>query len=186
MKLDLGNGTTVTMDASRTMVLDIETGGFSGTPAFLIGVLLLDPDGARIVQWLARDYPEESAVVRCFMNLAADYPIWISFNGKSFDAPFLRDRATLHRSRPVEPDEHIDLLHVARRRWRDELPDCRLTTIEREVLGRTRLDDVPGRDVPDLFHHFIRTGNATPLRPVLEHNRRDLITTIELLGRLVS
>jgi len=82
------------------------------------------------------------------------------------------------------PEVHVDLLHAARRRWRAKLPDCRLETLERQVLERVRVGDVPSCDVPDLFHHFIRTGNAAPLRPVLEHNRIDLVSSTELLLQL--
>jgi len=49
---------------------------------------------------------------------------------------------------------------------------------------RTRVGDVPSSQVPHLFHHFYRTGNARPLAPVLEHNRIDLVSCAELLHRL--
>jgi hypothetical protein len=166
-----------------TVVVDIETGGFSGTPVFLIGALLVDCQ-AEIVQFLARDYPEEAGVLSGFTALAGSRGVWVTFNGKSFDEPFLRDRATRHHIALPAPREHVDVLHAARRQWRGQLPDFKLATLERHILGRARVDDVPGSDVPDLFHHFIRTGNARPLRGVLEHNRLDLLASLELLVRL--
>lgn len=169
--------------AADALVVDIETGGFSGTPVFLIGVLLVDCEPA-ILQFLTRDYPEEAGILSGFARLVNRRRVWVTFNGKSFDEPFLRDRATLHRVALAAPRNHIDILHVVRRRWRGRLPDFRLPTLERHILGRARVDDVPGSDVPDLFHHFIRTGNARPLRGVLEHNRLDLLASLELLGRL--
>ena len=60
----------------------------------------------------------------------------------------------------------------------------RLETLEQHVLSRTRVGDVPSCDVPDLFHHFVRTRNAAPLRPVLEHNQLDLVSCAELLLQL--
>lgn len=167
----------------RALLVDIETGGLVGAPVFLIGVVRLDDDPPAVVQWLARDYREEQAILGRFAALANERDVWLSFNGKSFDEPFLRDRATLHRVVLPRPRTHVDLLHLARRRWRGEFPDCRLETLERCVLGRTRVGDVPGADIPDLFHHFMKTGNARPLRPVLEHNRRDLVACAELLLR---
>lgn len=178
---DLADG--VAGIAADALVADIETGGFSGTPVFLIGALLVDRDPA-IVQFLARDYPEEAGVLSGFARLASARGTWVTFNGRSFDEPFLRDRAILHRIALPTPREHIDILHVARRQWRGRVPDFKLATLERQILGRARADDVPGSDVPDLFHHFIRTGNARPLRGVLEHNRLDLLASLELLGRL--
>lgn len=177
---------TEAVDPCRTTILDIETGGFAGTPVFLIGVVYPDLAPLRVVQYLARDYPEEEAILRALHVDLADRDTWITFNGKSFDEPFLRDRAALYRI-PLRPSKcHIDLLHAARRRWRNALPNCRLVTLENEILRRPRIGDVPSADVPDLFHHFIRTGNARPLHPVLLHNQIDLITCAELVVRLAA
>lgn len=168
------------------LLLDIETGGFSGTPVFLIGIVRIGAAPPTVEQFLARDYPEERAILAQFAELLAKHCTLATFNGKSFDMPFLTDRATLHRV-PLRPaDAHFDLLHAARRRWKPALPDCRLETLEQHILGRRRIGDIPGSDVPDLFHHFIKTGNAAPLRGVLEHNRRDLIACAELLERLAK
>lgn len=176
----------ITLDPARTLVMDIETGGFSGAPVFLIGVVALDRWPPAVEQWLARDYPEEEAILQRFAAWARRRHTWVTFNGKSFDAPFVLDRATVYGIDIPPPRFHLDLLHAARRRWRNELPNCRLETIEREILGRTRVGDVPSCDVPDLFHHFIRTRNAAPLKPVLEHNQLDLVSSTELLLRVAG
>lgn len=174
----------VAADPRHTIAVDIETGGFAGMPVFLIGVVLLDEQPLRVHQLLARDYPEEGAILAAFAELATGRDTWVSFNGKSFDGPFLCDRAVVHGVRVPDAANHIDVLHLARRRWRRELPDCRLGTLEARVLRRPRVGDVPSSDVPGLFNHFINTGNARPLRPVLEHNRIDLVSTVELFGML--
>jgi uncharacterized protein YprB with RNaseH-like and TPR domain len=176
----------IDLDPHRAALLDIETGGFSGFPVFLIGVVPLDTWPLCVVQFLARDYPEEEGILRALATLCAARDTWITFNGKSFDEPFLRDRATRHHVPLPPPRLHVDLLHLARRTWGGRVTNCRLTTLEQEVLGHTRVGDVPSSDVPDLFQHFMRTGNAAPLRPVLEHNRRDLVSCVELLLRLAQ
>jgi uncharacterized protein YprB with RNaseH-like and TPR domain len=172
------------LDPARTVILDIETTGFSGQQVFLVGVVLPDRDPLTVTQWLARDYPEEPALLHALAAELATRDTWITFNGKSFDEPFLRDRAILHRV-PLPPTQrHVDLLHAARRRWKTDLPDCRLATLEQHILRRPRVGDVPSADVPDLFRFFIETGNAGPLRPVVEHNQIDLISCTELLQHL--
>ena len=171
------------LEQRKTIVIDIETGGFSGTEVFLIGFVPLDQRPLRVVQYLARDYPEEEALLRAMVQLGQQRDTWVSFNGKSFDEPFLRDRAARYRVPLVPPTTHVDVLHAARRRWKGELPNCRLQTLEEHVLGWKRVGDVPGADIPDLFHHFIRTGHAAPVRPVLEHNQLDLISCTDLLLR---
>ncbi|MCK9907287.1 ribonuclease H-like domain-containing protein, partial [Frankia sp. Cpl3] len=70
----------------------------------------------------------------------------VTYNGKAFDWPQVKTRHTLLRdSVPELPIfGHFDLLHGARRLWKDELESCRLANIEREKLGSFRQDDVPG------------------------------------------
>ena len=146
--------------------------------------MLLDRRPLSVRQLLARDYPEEEAILRALAETAAERDVWVTFNGKSFDEPFLRDRATLHRVPLTPPATHVDLLVAARRAWRGKLPNFKLGTLEQHILRRERIGDVPSCDVPDLFHHFIRTGNAAPLRPVVQHNQIDLVSATELLLRL--
>jgi len=176
----------VVIDPARAMVLDIETGGFAGVPVFLIGVVLLDETPLRVQQFLARDYPEEEAILHAFAELAARRDTWVTFNGRSFDEPFLRDRAARYRLPLPKVQHHIDLLHAARRRWPRGLPNHRLGTLERYVLRRPRVGDIPSSDVPDLFRHFIETRNARVIAPVLDHNRRDLVACTELLAILLE
>lgn len=176
----------LSFDLSRTLIVDVETGGFAGTPVFLLGVVCPDRRPLCVEQYLVRDYPEEAALLGALAELSTPRDTWVTFNGKSFDAPVLLERAALHRVRVQPPALHIDLLHLARRRWKGQVTNCRLTTLEREVLDYHRVGDVPSRDVPDLLHHFVVTGNARPLQPVLTHNVRDLVTAYELLLRLAE
>jgi uncharacterized protein YprB with RNaseH-like and TPR domain len=168
-------------------VFDLETGGLSSsTPVFLIGAIALNEWPLCVHQWLAADYPEERAVVQAFVEWIDMRRTWISFNGKSFDEPFVRDRGVILRI-PVPPvAAHLDLLHLSRRRWKGELPNCRLQTLEKHILGRERHGDVPSADVPDLFHYACRTGNLRPLSGVLLHNQIDLISCVELYLHLTE
>jgi uncharacterized protein YprB with RNaseH-like and TPR domain len=75
---------------------------------------------------------------------------------------------------------HCDLLHHARRRWGGKLPDCRLQTLERHILRRRRSNDIPGRDIPAVYHDFVRTSDAWLIRAVLHHNALDLVTLLQL------
>jgi hypothetical protein len=79
---------------------------------------------------------------------------------------------------------HFDVLHFSRRAWRGQFPDCRLTTLERNLFGIERADDVPSSLVPEFYETYMRTGNAGPLIPIVEHNRMDLVTLANLFSRL--
>jgi uncharacterized protein YprB with RNaseH-like and TPR domain len=75
---------------------------------------------------------------------------------------------------------HCDLLHHARRRWRERLPNCKLQTLEQAICGRRRRGDIPGRAIPLAYHEFVRTGDAWQMRNVLHHNALDLVTLLQL------
>ena len=76
------------------------------------------------------------------------------------------------------------MLHPARRFWKED--DCSLIALEQQILGAWRGDDVPGYEIPERYFHFVRSGDATPLAAVLEHNRRDLISLAGLTSRLLE
>ncbi len=168
------------------LFFDVETLGFHGRQLFLVGVVVWAGSAWTTRQLLARDYAEEEAVVADFAELASASPMWISFNGKSFDAPFLRSRAAFYRRKLPEPEVHLDLLHGARRVYRKLLPDCRLQTLEARIFGRYRVRDLPGREVPHAYHEYVRTGRADDLIRILRHNRDDLQSLIRLHQHLLE
>ena len=59
---------------------------------------------------------------------------------------------------------------------------CKLTTIERLILGFERHDDVPSADVSAHYLHFLRTGETKALLGVVEHNAWDVIAMAALVG----
>jgi tetratricopeptide (TPR) repeat protein len=107
----------------------------------------------------------------------------VTFNGGAFDLPLLETRFVLARRRWPEPPS-LDLLRPARRVWTARFADCRLATLEREVLGLVREDDVAGALIPGLYFDYLRSRRAEPLAPVLAHNRNDVLSLVALLAWL--
>ena len=165
--------------------VDLETGGFANSPVFLAGTMHWNGSDYVVRQYFARDYAEEAALVDELTRYLASFDTVISFNGKSYDVPFLGDRAALHRVAFARPARHLDLLHHARRRWKGVYPDCRLVTLELHVCRRRRSGDIPSDEVPGLYHDFVKHGGAHRLVPVFHHNLLDVITMDELLRELV-
>ena len=81
---------------------------------------------------------------------------------------------------------HIDILHHARRRWRKQLPNCRLQTLERHVCRRRRAADIPGHAIPGVYADYVRTGFERDMDTVLYHNALDLVTLFDLAHRLAA
>lgn len=163
---------------------DLETTGLGSSPLFLIGTMTWENGGLVVRQYFARNYAEEPAVVSLFRESLAGKAMFVSFNGKSFDLPYVRVRAA-STGVPFAVDlDHFDLLHVSRRIWRGRLPDCRLQTLERHVCGRTRVGDIPSAEIPRAYHEFVRTADAREMVECLEHNMLDLVTLADLMIRL--
>ncbi len=81
----------------RALYLDLETCGFAGSMIFLVGLIWHDGNEWWLDQLLARNYAEERAVLATLWQIAAPQRVLVTFNGKSFDWPMVKDRSTLHR-----------------------------------------------------------------------------------------
>jgi len=165
-----------------TVYLDLETLGLSSEPIFLVGILHSTAEGFHLHQFLARDYSEELAILQACIPLLAEAEYLVSYNGRSFDWPYLADRFRHHLLEPLSPPVHVDLLLLARRLLRGKLPDCTLTTVEEKVLELKRYGDVPGSEIPPLYHQAVAEGNLELLAPVLHHNQVDLLSLACLAG----
>jgi uncharacterized protein YprB with RNaseH-like and TPR domain len=162
---------------------DIETTGLGGSPLFLIGVMDWQNDGLHVRQYLARDYAEEAAVIAFFIDQCAGRKMLVSFNGKTFDYPYIRLRAAATGVPFSLAPRHFDLLHEGRRLWRGKFADCKLQTLEYHICGRGRTGDIPGHLIPQAYHDFVRTGDAVQIADILTHNMLDLVTLAELMAR---
>jgi len=175
-----------TRGAGGAAFFDLETCGLSNAPVFLAGTMHWNGSDYVVRQFFARDYAEEAALVDELARYLAGFETVISYNGKSYDVPFLADRALLHHVPFTRPARHVDLVHHARRRYAGELPNCRLVTLEEHVCGRRRVGDVPGSEIPELYHDFVKYGAAHRMIPVFHHNLLDVITMDEILRALVK
>lgn len=173
----------------RAVMLDLETCGLSGAALFLVGLLRWIDQTPTVELLFARHYGEEAAVLASLWERLASADVLATFNGKSFDWPMVLDRSRRHllhkRFELCEP-VHLDVLHHARRKWKQALPDCRLQTIERMVCRRARGADIPGAQIPAAYDAFVRTRRDDEMRLVLHHNALDLVTLLDIAMRVAG
>jgi uncharacterized protein len=170
------------------LFLDLETMGlFAGQPLVVAGLARLEPDNKTVVeQYVVRDFPDELALLAEVNHQVGDHKVMVTYNGKSFDLPFLTGRSAYYGIGLKPPRVHFDLLHFCRRAWRDELEGCSLRSIEQSILGISRETDLPGELVPEFYYEYLRTGNAGYLKPIVDHNRQDVVSLVNVFSELVD
>lgn len=166
------------------LFMDIETLGLKAVPLILIGVSRVENKKITVDQFLLRDLKDEVSALEAFNSTVDNDTIFVSFNGQTFDLPYIKDRLRYHNLKPDLNRNHLDLMHFSRRAWKNHLPNCKLQTIEKHLFDFEREDDVPSSMVPSFYKTYLQTGNIGPLIPIVEHNREDVITLARILSRL--
>lgn len=163
--------------------MDIETLGLSNVPIIMIGVAEMDKKGKFITstQYLLRDKVEESAVLEGYLSHIGEDSTLVTYNGASFDVPFIRNRCNYYQLINEFQPFHYDLIYYARALWKDKLPNCKLSTIERHIFNMDRVDDVPGSHIPGYYDTYLKEDNIGPLIPIIEHNRLDIVSLARFL-----
>ena len=172
--------------------LDTETTGLAGgtgTYAFLIGVGRFESSREtsssefHLAQFFLRDPVEEPAQLAAFEEFLAPCQAVVTFNGKAFDVALLSTRFMTHGwQTPFVELAHVDLLHLARRLWRERLPSRTLSNLEAQIMGALRSEeDIPGWMIPGIYFDYLRDGDARPLQKVFYHNAMDVLSLAALL-----
>jgi uncharacterized protein YprB with RNaseH-like and TPR domain len=166
--------------------LDIETTGLSMAPLFLVGLMYGSDGRLTMDQLFARDYSEEETVLGFLDEIIRRFDILVTFNGITFDVPFIEERMTIHRLVFPAPPTHIDLLPLARLVVGDRTPNHRLQTLETHFCKRRRVGDIAGAEIPGAYHEFVRTQDAKDMANIIHHNRLDLVTMLQLVTVFLS
>ena len=146
--------------------LDIETTGLSAWDEITTIALY---DGKTVRYYVQGDNLDR------FANDILAYKLIITFNGKTFDLPFLRARLNC----PLN-QAHIDLRYVlASLGFKGGLKKCE------KALGINRgdLDGVDGSFAVLLWHEYRKTGNIRALDTLLAYNIEDVINLETLMVR---
>ncbi len=171
--------------------LDTEASGLSigaGTFVTWITVGRFEGEVFRVAQFFLHDPVEETAFLAAFERFLAPCKAMVTYNGKSFDVPLLNSRFAMNQwPTPLNALAHIDLVHLARRVWRDRLAERRLGTVEKQILGLERTgEDVPGYMVPEIYNEYLHQGRIDRLAGVFYHNKYDVLSLAALMYHLAG
>ncbi len=183
------SGSSYLTDLRKTVFVDTETTGLSGgagTCAFLIGIGYFQDDVFCLTQYLMNDFNEEPALYHALNQFIEKFELVVTYNGKSFDMPLINSRNVfLGTNSSFATLEHFDLLHAVRRLWSHRMPDCTLETSEMMLLGHARSGDIPGYLIPYRFFDYLRTRDFDAIKPVLYHNRQDILSMVALTTKML-
>lgn len=173
---------------SGDLFLDIETTGLSRArnQIYLIGMATVVDDNFIYVNQLFADRPEdESALLTCFSEKLQTLQAKriITFNGNSFDLPFLLARAELHAlSMSFEEFELFDIYkEVTRRKSTLRLQNYRQKTVE-QFLGIDREDQYSGGELIKVYENYVRCPDPNKAYLLKLHNYEDVLGMIDLLA----
>ena len=172
------------------LFFDLETTGLSGgagTLAFLAAFGRFVTGGKlRITQYLLLDYPGESDFLDAVLKeFKSEKTVITTYNGKCFDSQILKTRCLMNGIKPPEYN-HADLLHPARRLWKNIIYDCSQGSIETKILGLDRSSDTPGALAPEIWFDFLRTGRTERLDGICDHNCADITGLAAILAAMIS
>jgi uncharacterized protein len=167
--------------------LDTETSGLAGgtgTYAFMIGLGFRTETGFRLIQLFMRDPGQEQALLASLARILSPFKVIVTFNGRGFDVPLMKARHVMNGiPHPFDNLEHIDLLPVARKLWRNRLPSRALKSLEVDILQLPRTaEEVPGYLIPEMYFNYLRSGDARPLSGIFYHNGMDILSLAALFN----
>ncbi len=167
------------------LIFDIETTGLSHQYAkvVLIGYMFIKNGQIFIEQLFAETLEEEIDILNKFYDVTQSFSYLVSYNGNSFDIPFLNSRYAYNQlDKRFDKSMNIDLLRVARKLSKKlSLCDYKLKTVE-EFLGIYRKDTISGKESVDLYNQYIESPNKSLKSTILLHNFEDIL----YLGKVVD
>ncbi len=177
------------LEPSDLLFFDTETtglGGGVGNTIFLLGYSQYTGSGISVNQYFLPGPGAEVPMYHAFLEDVKELKNLVTYNGKAFDWPQVKTRHTLIREQvPKLPQfGHFDLLHGARRFWKNEMESVRLSNVEELQLGFERKEDIPGYLAPMLYFEFVKDPDPDLIAGVLKHNEEDILSLITLYIRM--
>ena len=166
--------------------LDIETTGLSRkfNQIYLIGLVYFNEEKNKwnLKQLFAKNIEQEKILLEKFNSFIDNFNLLITYNGDSFDIPFIKYRFKEHN---IDSNIYnIDSFDIYRK-IKAESPylnfnNFKLKTIE-EALGIYREDEYSGKDCINFYYQYMNKKDDILKEKILKHNYDDLYYLIDIL-----
>ncbi len=174
----------------KALFIDTETTGLaggSGTYAFLVGIGYFAENVFTTEQLFLPELCSELSLLSYLEAKLAKHSGLVSFNGKSYDIPLLTTRFIQNRVRSlIDLQPNFDVLHAARRVWKNDFGNCTLLTLEEKLLQIERKGDVPGEEIPQIYIDYLRSKKTGAVARVAYHNRMDILSMAAVIQQLYN
>lgn len=173
----------------QSVFLDIETTGLSRQFSDIISmtILLYEENVYKIYQIFCQYSVDEPQALKTLKDLIKNKKFIITYNGNSFDIPFLIFKSQKHGI-DIKLDSmiKIDLYNYLRQvKNKVEIPDLKLKTAE-EYFKIHRTDTLSGEDVTVLYEAYrIEPRNEFSFL-IMQHNYEDVSNLPILMSKILS
>lgn len=168
---------------AKIVVLDIESTSLEADAGIMIGAGLIS-DAGRSEYLEAKRTSEEKSLLEKVVKRLESFDVVVTWNGRSFDLPFLTTRLMKHGldPRPILRKSHIDLADVVKSRLR-----LTFTYLDHvcDFFEIDRKKGPMGLDVPRLYVQALE-GDRKALEAIREHCLDDLRATRQVFLKLKS
>ncbi|TFG00269.1 MAG: hypothetical protein EU541_02725 [Promethearchaeota archaeon] len=185
------------------LFIDLETLGVYDSQIIIVGIGYYDEKGIyQIKEYFARTLEEEIAICDHLRNEVLPlFKCFVSYNGKSFDIPFLANRYLYYfDDNPMITENdipykdantkfgHIDLYHNCRRMFKGDFPNYQLTTIEEELLHWERENELPSYLVGMCYRKYMKDSHKYIglIKEIIDHNYFDIYSMPLILNELLK
>lgn len=168
----------------NTCLLDIETTGFSReiNHIYMIGLARLEKDKVKITLLFADKRTEEEDILNEFIEYSKDIKRFITFNGITFDFPFIKQRMNHYN---MEYDymkyQHLDIYKECKRLKNILcLSNMKQKTFE-AFLEINREDKYSGGELINQYKSYEKCKDEECFNNLITHNLEDVKGMVDLL-----
>ncbi len=174
----------------KPCIFDIETTGLSaqrGNKIILTACLIPNSTGVTITQFLAENPYEEDRVIMATMDFLKDGSIdyLITYNGASFDIPFMKQRLATKNLPYVLNMYEFDLYNFIRSNTglKSQIGSLSQKNVEQHFgISSNRRDVISGRESVKLFAEYAINQDSVIEKIILTHNREDVLQLCHLFN----
>ena len=162
----------------EAVFLDIETTGLSPMRSFiyLIGLVFIDLKKMtmHITQLIAEDRDEEEEILKLTKEKLKGYKTVVTYNGNSFDLPFIAKRSERYGIEPIAMDSFDMYEKLRLHKDTLKLDGLKQKNIEKK-LGITREDRYNGGECISFYKDYVKNKNQESFDRFVLHNYDDLL-----------